>query len=1070
MINEATVRLACKSAGFGAKAYRIAFDFPMSGEFSETLDSASVVLPHVTEADRLTDLEPYQEAMVEIHWRDPLTYLVDSFTEELEDARDGERYYTYTIELMSETKYLEKIQLPNLSITHSLVTGQKSIRHYIELYVAQYSPKIKMLQADGTFADAPLLTLDPNADWSRMDSPCADLAMSKPTLRQALTSLMIQVGCIPTVNNRRVGFLDFRAAQSEFKAPAGTWVATRSMASDSYVNTLVAEASNVVDADGASVSEELCFRDRDNVLLKQRENLFLETRFPIYSVKKLVMNAFVTGEKQINPTGVYWQGVGNKRKTTATNANGIRGGLLLKISTDSGIALKILPFSTQSPYGSKVNGTLRVRASILRPKAGGGYSSAATREFEQTLSWAYDYQQTVSSAGISVPLFQSAQRLDGDQIAVTAMFDGDAGDGIESMAFDGEPIFVADGSAFIAVGSYPTTSYQSSENGNGWYLASVDITPLCVESSKRSQLNVDFLNMPKWGTVKEMSNWLYATVGYSIGSNRIEGFSSTYSSTTGWWEESKTYIENLSSSIEFPTAPIREYWGDPFVAGSATGLLSHDISVPNPFFDKPTKNSFSVLFFDLEYVPLAEAKIAFTKDEADLPISQLDSADSGVSAIDSLSAKEADSVARFGNDVLAIHQRASSWGEVQPLNSLIDGHTVFKRTVKVGRNSLDVSYFASKNRVMKNYFASIVTKYRAYENVGYSQAVTRRELLWEGLMISKNGIVKSGEALSFKSGGTLAFVDSLLGGESSKPIENAGEEEVLGPSLSILYKGEVLAACSGQSATLCYSQFDNASNGIYVDGGYLDPTGKYYTDPIGGLPQKWYGRDEAKMPKKALFYSEVVGLLPERQLFPDSDGYEAYVRSVQKLPLVECPNGLSAVASLMVEADFGIAEKDAGERLEEVLQIEAFSDDGSLKAGKWLFRLSSAFGGCPSGGTVGIVYGGELRSQPYRPGAFQAEPRLFSLNGETDGGRCITMNMDTTLFEKDGPAKIAVVSNGMAYDLLRMENPRDWGTMRFSLNSQKGMGVFSEYASGGASILAKSHRADYGLKKKASKR
>ena len=89
MINEATVRLACKSAGFGSKAYRIAFDFPLSGEFSETLDSASVVLPHVPEEDRLTDLEPYQEAIVEIHRREPLTYLVDSFTEELEDAREG---------------------------------------------------------------------------------------------------------------------------------------------------------------------------------------------------------------------------------------------------------------------------------------------------------------------------------------------------------------------------------------------------------------------------------------------------------------------------------------------------------------------------------------------------------------------------------------------------------------------------------------------------------------------------------------------------------------------------------------------------------------------------------------------------------------------------------------------------------------------------------------------------------------------------------------------------------------------------------------------------------------------
>lgn len=1072
-MNDIFAYFSCKSGGFGEKPMRVVYDAPISEEYSETLDSMTIVVPHVPKADRLTDLEPYQEVVVSVKTSQAgedfaMSFLVDSFVEEMESVRSGGEYYSYTVDLMSETKYLEKIQLPNLSITHSLVTGQKTIRHYIELYVAQYSPKIKVSDDGATFSDSPLLSLDPNADWSRMDSPCADLAMSKPTLRQALTSLMIQAGCIPTVKNRKIGFLDYRANQTEFKATPGKITVVRSMASDSYVNTLIAEAPNVVDADGASVSEELCFRDRDNVLLKQAENLFLETRFPIYSVKKLVMNAFVTGEKQINPTGVYWQGVGNKRKTTATNANGIRGGLLLKISTDSGIALKILPFSTQSPYGSKVNGTIRIRASIIRPKAGGGYSSAAVREFEQNLSWTYDYQQTISSKGISVPLFQSAQRIDGDQIAVTAMFEGDAGDGIESMSYEGEPIFVADGSAFVAVGSYPTTSYQSSEKGSGWYLASVDITPLCVESSKRSQLDVDFIDMPQWGTVKEMSNWLYATVGYSIGSNRIEGFSSTYSFTTGWWEQTKTYVENLSASIEFPTATLREYWGDPFVAGSATGLLSHDISVPNPFFDTPSDNYFAMLFFDLEYVPLAEAKTAFKKGEVNLPISQLDSADSGVSAIDSLSAKESDSIARFGNDVLAIHQRASSWEEVQPLNSIIDGHVVFKREIKIGRNSLDVSYYASRSYVIKNYFTSIVTKYRAYENVGYSQSVTRRELLWEGLMISKRGVVKSGDAISFKSGGTLAFVDSLIGGGSSKPIENAGEE-VLGPTHS-LYKGEVLAACSGPSATLCYSQFDNASNGIYVDGYYLTKNGSYKSNPIGGLPQKWYGRDEAKMPKKALYYSEVVGLLPERQLFPDSDGYEAYVRSVQKLPLVECPNGLSAVASLMVEADFGIAEKDAGERLEEVLQIEAYSDDGSLKAGKWLFRLSSAFGGCPSGGTVGIVYGGELRSQPYRPGNFQAEPNLFSLKGETDGGRCLTMEMDVSLFEKDGPAKIAVMSNGFAYDLLWMENPREWHTMPFSLNSQKGMGVYTSIEIGGAELLRMNMEADYGLNKKAHMR
>lgn len=1074
-MNDIFAYFSCKSGGFGEKPMRVVYDAPLSEEYSETLDSMTIVVPHVPKADRLADLEPYQEVAVSVKMSQQgensvRTFLVDSFVEEMESVRSGGEYYSYTVDLMSETKYLEKIQLPNLSITHSLATGQKTIRHYIELYVAQYSPKVKFSDDGATFSDCPLLTLDPDADWARMDSPCADLAMSKPTLRQALTSLMIQVGCIPTVKNRKIGFLDYRAKQTEFKASADKITVVRSMSSDSYVNTLIAEASNVVDADGASVSEELCFRDRDNVLLKQAENLFLETRFPIYSVRKLVMKAFVSGSTGVNRNSqAYWCGYSGVRFGSTTGS--IRGGVYMDVDTSgSVITLKFKPFSTLSTRGSVLDGTVHFTASVIR-KSEGGYSSVVRKEGDQTLKWALQYEEISSYAAITNSLFQSSYVQSGDQIVVSASFTGKAGDGIESETYSEEPAFWASGDAFetFGNGAFPVYAYRSKENVPVWFLSSEDITPLCVESSKRAQLDVDFLSMPEWSGIDGMSKWLYATVGYSIGSKRIEGFSSTYEKTTGWWDERYTYIENIIKSINFEISPVMKYWGGSIDFGGASKILPKSV-ISNPFFEN-SSNNFSVLFFDLEYIPLGEIKREYKKEESNLPISQLDSADSGVSAIDSLSAKEADSVARFGNDVLAIHQRASSWDEVQPLNSLVDGHVVFKREIKIGRNALDVSYYASKSYVIKNYFTSIVTKYRAYENVGYDQSVTRRELKWAGLMISKNGVVKSGEFIEIKSGKTLYFVDSLLGNPSGPKIENSGEIVMSsadgGASPEGIVKGEVWSVCSGPSATLCYSQFDNASNGIYVDGTYLNPNGSYKSNPIGGIPQKWYGRDESLMKGTAVYFSKISELtIPENEIFTDIGQMEGYVRQIQKLPCYKTGPDYQLISDLMVEADFGVAEKDAGERLEEVLQIEAYSDDGSLKAGKWLFRLSSAFGGYPSGGTVGIVYGGELRSQPYRPGAFQDEPSLFSLKGETDGGRCLTMEMDVSKFEKEGPAKIAVVSNGLAYDLLWMENPKDWHTMPFSLNSQKGMGVYTSIKIGGAELLRMNMEADYGLNKK----
>ena len=41
----------------------------------------------------------------------------------------------------------------------------------------------------------------------------------------------------------------------------------------------------------------------------------------------------------------------------------------------------------------------------------------------------------------------------------------------------------------------------------------------------------------------------------------------------------------------------------------------------------------------------------------------------------------------------------------------------FKRTLKLGANAIDAEYTFSKDYVLRNYFTSITTKYRAYEYV-----------------------------------------------------------------------------------------------------------------------------------------------------------------------------------------------------------------------------------------------------------------------------------------------------------------------------------------------------------------
>ena len=50
----------------------------------------------------------------------------------------------------------------------------------------------------------------------RFNVPCADMPFNCPTLRQLLTTLMQQVGCIPIVKNRTLSFLDFQKDATSF--------------------------------------------------------------------------------------------------------------------------------------------------------------------------------------------------------------------------------------------------------------------------------------------------------------------------------------------------------------------------------------------------------------------------------------------------------------------------------------------------------------------------------------------------------------------------------------------------------------------------------------------------------------------------------------------------------------------------------------------------------------------------------------------------------------------------------------------------------------------------------------
>ena len=384
------------------KEYRAVSGSTFNDEYSEILDSGTLVLSQIRKENRLFTIKPYDYVHV-VNKKDPSKfnkyYYVDNFNEKENNIK--EHLFGYTINLMSETKILEKIQCPNLTITHDVNNGEiqklsiyEHIRRYMELYV----PKIKYCDDDETWHYEPLIkmpsanagvvtTTTINVDFSssdfepaevpdvyvleissneltdvsdyssvvikstvceggvvlnnlsssfnpithkievygetenvgsgtivityeyegfsefynRFSANCADMSFSAPTLRQLLTTLMQQVGCIPTVKNRTLNFLDFQKEAVPFGYDSETRQVDytlhntvnfirRNLSSDSFVNTLANLSDNVLDSENEVICETLCFRDSNNVLLRQQENLKLETSLPIYKVNKCIMH------------------------------------------------------------------------------------------------------------------------------------------------------------------------------------------------------------------------------------------------------------------------------------------------------------------------------------------------------------------------------------------------------------------------------------------------------------------------------------------------------------------------------------------------------------------------------------------------------------------------------------------------------------------------------------------------------------------------------------------------------------------------------------------------------------
>lgn len=287
-------------------------------EFNETLDSGSIIINNV---QKIRDLMPYDDVFIysftdpeykfkgypfDLDNPRPKFYkhlLVDQFTEEVLRLGDREEdgRYKYKIELMSETKKLETIQLPNISVTQPIKGEKRSVYKYAEIFVNLYSPTYKKavykanednsaVVISNEWADAVRYTLAPELKniFDNVYSP--DFVLNTPSLRALLSKLFLVKDMIPYVQDDVIYAMDISKRGNKFDAnPKYVNIITGSRTSDNHCDNLRRNYTDALSRDRSCRSVEYVgFRNSDNALMTIA-NMRLELGMPIYKINKIYL-------------------------------------------------------------------------------------------------------------------------------------------------------------------------------------------------------------------------------------------------------------------------------------------------------------------------------------------------------------------------------------------------------------------------------------------------------------------------------------------------------------------------------------------------------------------------------------------------------------------------------------------------------------------------------------------------------------------------------------------------------------------------------------------------------------
>lgn len=832
-------------------AYDLVVGSVFKEELNETLDSGSIIISNV-EPSRKLELEPYQYVYVYDTESDFEKYfLVDNFIENYVNLDTP--YYEYTIALMSETKLLEKIQLPNRTIRNPLKAPQLKVNELIGQFCKLYIPSVKYFNKDSnTWSYHQIIDYQSVIDVNSIfNVDCPDMEFNHPTLRQVLTSLMQVVGCLPRIVNHKLTYVNLRLKPTEFVIPNGRkYIVSTSNSSDSYNTSIQTLGENIVGENNIVKNETLGFRDVENVFLKHTENLKLTTEFPIKEIKSLKMNV---------PVNFYFgMGVIHLGDTFISN----------NFVYDNNLTKTKIGFEIY--YSSDLGNDIELRycfekVSYLNNNFG--------KVIYQVLTRSEIYQEPATKSIVNESYVYSNTLKDNQDYNLIVIELRKGNDyGYYLISVDNVYHF------------YMPTLYI------------VDLTSLVFETQARKLLRTDLTYSPE--TIEDMAKYYYTTLEYTYGSNDISGFSQQYDYVEWYGKYQNILISNIATIYksnldylgELEDRIIKYYFTLTPNNKTKFRIDRTDYNIVDNVLNI-SLSPYSAYTFNITYIPFNNVNLKFDKSK-DIPLSltQLDNQESAIPSLTAFALREQEKVERIGNNVVKINaSNITSLNEINALNTKYNDSIIFSKEIAYYEDFCNVNYIATKDYVLKNYFTNIQTKYRAYRYVEYANTVLRIENRKYYVYLNNrsfNGSDTLGVGnLTDKQNRKKKINDYFLGNlVNQETIFDTLDYNIKATTDNKMFRNDLSIIKFNNNIALNYRDFDSVSGGIGIE----NPA---TVKNLGGYIQKWYNRDGLNYNTYNGTYFVDFSFIPNfgtelENLFLTEENLLAYYNKQLKLPLV----------------------------------------------------------------------------------------------------------------------------------------------------------------------------------------